>query len=54
VHSVAELKKIAGVLLADELEEIIDGVLKPLKDDGTVLIKGCEIFISHKRDGTSS
>lgn len=53
-HTVAELKKLAGIPAADELEELIDGTLTPLMDDGTVLIKGCEQFFSHKRDGTSS
>ncbi|MEP7375977.1 MAG: multiubiquitin domain-containing protein [Chitinophagaceae bacterium] len=53
-YTVAELKTIGGVPQADELEELVDGKLTPLKDNVAVLIKGCEQFFSHKRDGTSS
>lgn len=53
-YTVSELKKIGGVPSADELEELIDGKLTPLDDQATVLIKGCEQFFSHKRDGSSS
>lgn len=53
-HTVAELKKIGGVPAGDVLEEVINGKLTPLPNDGTVLIKGCEEFFSHKPDGTSS
>lgn len=53
-YPVSQLKIIGGVPQVDELEELIDGKLTPLKDDATVLIKGCEQFFSHKRDGTSS
>ncbi|WP_018629569.1 multiubiquitin domain-containing protein [Niabella aurantiaca] len=51
---VSELKKLAGVSLADELSELIKGKLIPLADDATVLIKGGEEFFSCKREGTSS
>jgi hypothetical protein len=53
-YTVSELKKIGNVPPADELEELIDGKLVPLDDQATVLIKGCEQFFSHKRDGSSS
>jgi hypothetical protein len=53
-HTVAEIKKLGGVNSADELEELINGKLDPLADDAYVLIKGCEQFFSHKRDGSSS
>ncbi|WP_291127564.1 multiubiquitin domain-containing protein [Flavobacterium sp. UBA7682] len=53
-HSVAEIKKLAGVPAAHELEEVINGKLTPLADDAFVLIKGCEKFFSHVRDGSSS
>jgi hypothetical protein len=54
VHTVAELKTIAGVPLAHDLEQVIDGKLTPLKDDGKVEICGGEQFISHVKDGSSS
>lgn len=53
-HTVAEIKIIGGVPAAHELEELIDGKLIPLDDNATVLIKGCEQFFSHVRDGSSS
>lgn len=53
-NTVIEIKKVGGVPLADELEQLIDGKLVPLPDDGAVTIKGSEIFISHVRDSGSS
>jgi len=53
-QTVAEIKKLGGVPLADELEQLIDGKLKPLPDDGAVAIKGGEVFMSHVRSGGSS
>lgn len=53
-QTVAEIKKAGGVLLTDELEQIISGKLTPLPDDGAVTIKGGEVFISHPRDSGSS
>ncbi len=53
-QTVAEIKKLGGVPLADELEQLIDGKLKPLPDDGAVTIKGGEVFMSHVRSGGSS
>lgn len=53
-HTVAEIKKLGGVPAAHELEELINGKLTPLADDASVLIKGCEKFFSHVRDGSSS
>ena len=53
-HTVVEIKKLGDVPLADELEQLIDGKLKPLPDDGAVTIKGGEIFMSHVRSGGSS
>lgn len=53
-HSVAEIKKIGGVPTAHELEELINGKLTPLADEAFVLIKGCEKFFGHARDGSSS
>lgn len=53
-YSVADLKKIAKVPNIDELDELINKKLTPLKEDQIVLIKGCEQFFSHVRDGSSS
>lgn len=53
-HTVADIKKLANVPAGHELEEVIDGKLTPLKDDASVLIKGCEQFFSHVRDGSSA
>ncbi|HSD08860.1 multiubiquitin domain-containing protein [Flavobacterium sp.] len=53
-HTVVEIKKLGGVPQAHELEELINGKLVPLADDSSILIKGCEKFFSHVRDGSSS
>jgi hypothetical protein len=53
-HTVAELKKLDKVPLADELSELVKGKLVPLADDATVHIKGGEEFFSCKREGSSS
>lgn len=53
-QSAADIKKAGGVAAAMELEQIIDGKLTPLADDGAVTIKGGETFISHVRDSKSS
>jgi len=53
-YPVTTLKKVSGVPLADDLDELVDCTLKPLADDGSVTIRGCEIFVSHVKDGGSS
>lgn len=53
-RSVAELKNAGGVPLAHDLEQLVDGKLTPLPDDGTVVIKGGEEFFSHPKDSGSS
>jgi hypothetical protein len=53
-RSVAEIKTVGHVPLADDLEQVIDGRLSPLPDDGAVTIKGDERFISHPKDAGSS
>lgn len=53
-HTVAEIKKIGNVPLSHDLEEMIKGKLTPLDDNGNVVIKGCEEFFSHVKDGSSS
>ncbi len=53
-RTVAEIKTVAGVPLADDLEQNIAGKLVPLVDEGSVVIKGGEEFMSHPKDGSSS
>jgi len=53
-QTVATIKATGNVPAADELEQNIDGQLKPLEDDGGVTLKGGEVFISHPRDSGSS
>src|SRR6266478_2595429 len=53
-QTVAEIKKVGEVPAADELEQLINGKLTPLPDDGAVTIKGGEVFMSHVRSGGSS
>jgi hypothetical protein len=52
--SVAEIKRIGNVPLADELVQNIACKLTPLADDATVCIVGGEEFVSHPRCGASS
>lgn len=53
-QAVSEIKRVGGVPASDELEQLIDGKLTPLKDSGSVVIKGGEVFFSHVRDGASA
>ena len=53
-QTVVEIKNVGGVPLAEELEQLINNKLTPLRDDGAVTIKGDEVFISHVRDGGSA
>jgi len=53
-QTVAEIKQAGGVNPAHELEQVRDGQLWPLPDDGAVTLKGGEVFVSHPRDSASS
>jgi hypothetical protein len=53
-RTVVVIKTLGDVPLADELEQLIDGKLTPLPDDGAVTIKGGEVFMSHVRSGGSA
>ena len=53
-YSENELKKIGNVSLNYDLDEVIDGVLTPLKPNIPIFIKGGEVFFSHPKDGVSS
>lgn len=51
---VSEIKKVGEVPLADDLVIIENGKMNPLPDDGSVVIKGGEVFISHPKSSQSS
>jgi hypothetical protein len=53
-YDVPTFKKVAGVPQADDLEELVNCKLKPVADDATIHIQGCEVFISHVKDGGAS
>lgn len=53
-QTVAYLKEIAGISQSYELDEVEDGRLVPLADDGAVTIKGDEVFKSNLKVGHSS
>ena len=53
-YTVTELKRVLGVDPSRVLDEVIGGEFKELPDNGTVHIKGGEIFVSHVRQGQSS
>ena len=52
--SVKHLKELAGIPLADVLEQVVQGQLQILPDDGSVCIKEDEKFVSHPRGSSSS
>lgn len=52
--TVAEIKEAAGVPIEYVLDQIVDGEIIPLQNDGAVTIKGGERFISHVDDGKAS
>ncbi len=54
VMSVKELKKLAGIPLADVLVKIVNNEMKPLDDNGTVELHCGDVFVSHPRDNASS
>jgi hypothetical protein len=53
-QDVSAIKKLGEVPLADVLEQKINGRLEPLADDGSLVIRGGEEFLSHPRDSGSS
>ncbi len=52
--SVVELKKLAGIPLADVLVKIVNGQMVPLDDNAVVELHCGEVFVSHPRDNASS
>lgn len=53
-YTVSELKRVLGVDPSRVLDEVIGGEFKEPPDNGTIHIKGGEIFVSHVRQGRSS
>lgn len=53
-YIVAEFKEKVGVDASQELDIVVDGQFKPLRDDERIVIKGHEMFVSHGRGGGSS
>ena len=54
-QTVSEIKRLGGVPAADELSQVTEGQpLNPLPDDGFVVIKGGEEFVSYPKDSSSS
>ena len=53
-YTVTELKWVLGVDPSRVLDDVIGGEFKELPDNGTVHVKGGEIFVSHVRQGQSS
>ncbi len=53
-QTVATIKTVGGVPLADDLEQVVDSKLTLLADDGAVTIKGGEVLVSHPKDSASS
>lgn len=53
-YVVSDFKNEVGVDQVKVLDQIVDGSFVELKDDGRIVIKGGEVFISHARDGGSS
>lgn len=53
-RSVAEIKEAGHVPAADDLEQIINGQMTLLPDDGHVVIRGQEVFVSHPKSTSSS
>jgi hypothetical protein len=53
-ETVIAIKNLGGVPLADDLDQLVDGKLIPLPDDGAVTVKGGEQFISHPKDNASA
>lgn len=54
VMSVKELKKLAGIPLADVLVKVVNNEMKQLDDNGTVELHCGDVFVSHPRDNASS
>jgi hypothetical protein len=52
--TVETLKRLAGIPLTDDLDQLVGSKIVALPDNGSVHITGCEIFLYHPKDGGSS
>ena len=52
--SVETLKRLAGIPLTDDLDQLVGSKIVPLPDNSKVHVTGCEIFLHHPKDGGSS
>ncbi len=52
--TISEIKLASNIPLAYDLEQVENGTLVLLTDDGSLTIKGDEIFVSHPKDSSSS
>ena len=53
-QTVPEIKTAGKVSLVDKLEQVLNGELVPLDDNGSIVIKGGEEFKSHVPSGGAS
>ena len=53
-QTVSAIKAAAGVPIEYVIDQIVDGKIEPLQNDGSVTLKGGERFISHVDDGRAS
>jgi len=53
-QTIAAIKTAAGVPLADRLDQVIDGKLTAIDQDGAVTLHGDEVFVSFLATGGSS
>lgn len=53
-YTIQDLKTELGVEVHKELDQLVDGQLTPLADDGRITIKGGEEFVGHERRGKAS
>lgn len=53
-QTVSHIKDVGGVPQGFDLDQIIDGKLVPLPDNGAVTIKGGEKFLSRPKDSAAS
>jgi hypothetical protein len=54
ILTVETLKRLAGIPLTDDLDQLVGSKIVALPDGGKVHITGCEIFLHHPKDGGSS
>jgi len=53
-QTVAAIKARGSVPAANQLDQDIHGVLTPLDQNGSVVLKGGEVFVSYPATGSSS